>query len=135
MIRHTMVIIMKKPDHVTALATERKDEANTVAVARFEKVARLIAFARIDKGKTSEEIVHVAGPMPILKNPKYRASPTIAATSFASAGMKLIATIKNEIAMPIRDVNTKGLLPLSIRRPAMNMTPNLTNPKPSNIHI
>ena len=71
---------MKKPDQVIAFATERNEDAKIVAVARLLNVERLIAFARIDVVKTSDDTVHVAGPMPILKNARYNASPTIAAT-------------------------------------------------------
>mmetsp|Transcript_28889 Transcript_28889/g.49195 ORF Transcript_28889/g.49195 Transcript_28889/m.49195 type:complete len:143 (-) Transcript_28889:1159-1587(-) len=135
-IRHTTVIMMKKPDQVMAVATERNEEANIVAVARFAKVARLIAFARIDVVKTSDAIVHVAGPIPILKNARYNANPTIAPTSLGRAPMKLMATMKNDTAQPNKETKTKGLRPvLSSKRPAIKMTPNLTSPKPSNIHI
>ena len=136
MITHTTVIIMKKPDQVIAFATDRNEEAKIVAVARFAKVARLIAFARIDVVKTSDAIVHVPGPIPILKNARYKAKPTIAPISLASAPMKLMATIKNETDIPTREMNTKGLRPvLSSNRPATKITPNLINPKPTNIHI
>ena len=136
MIRHTTVIIMKKPDQVIAVATERNEEAKIVAVARFEKVARLIAFARIDVGKTSDAIIHVAGPIPILKNARYNPNPMIAPTSLATFPMKLIATMKNETDMPNREMKTKGLRPvLSSERPAITITPSLINPKPNNIHI
>ena len=136
MMRHTTVISMKKPDHVIAVATERNEEAKIVAVARFANVARLIAFARIDVVKTSDAIVHVAGPIPILKNARYNPNPMIAPTSLETAPIKLMATMKDEIDMPNREMKTKGLRPvLSSKRPARKINPSLINPKPSNIHI
>mmetsp|Transcript_25360 Transcript_25360/g.41177 ORF Transcript_25360/g.41177 Transcript_25360/m.41177 type:complete len:217 (-) Transcript_25360:901-1551(-) len=136
MTRHTRVIMMKKLDEPIAFDTERNEEAKIVAVARFPKVARLIAFARMDVVKTSDAIVHVAGPIPILKNARYNPNPTIAPTSLATAPMKLIATMKNETDMPTREMKTKGLRPvLSSKRPAKKITPNLINPKPTKIHI
>ena len=136
MMRHTTVIIMKKPDQDNAFATERNEEAKIVAMARFEKVARLIAFARIDVVNTSDAIVHVAGPIPKLKNARYKPNPTIAPTSLATAPRKLMATMKNDTDMPSRETKTRGLRPvLSSNRPAIKITPNLINPKPSNIHI
>jgi hypothetical protein len=75
--------MMKKPDHDMALATERNEEAKMVATALLEKVARLIAFARIVVVNTSEGISQEHGPAPILKNAIYSANPTIAAVSLA----------------------------------------------------
>lgn len=71
MIRQTKAIMMKKPNQVMALATERNEDAKIVAVARFPKVARLIAFARIVVVKTSDGISQAPGPIPILKNARY----------------------------------------------------------------
>eukprot|EP00581_Thalassiosira_minuscula_P013235 CAMPEP_0183733196 /NCGR_PEP_ID=MMETSP0737-20130205/40442_1 /TAXON_ID=385413 /ORGANISM="Thalassiosira miniscula, Strain CCMP1093" /LENGTH=71 /DNA_ID=CAMNT_0025966397 /DNA_START=125 /DNA_END=337 /DNA_ORIENTATION=- len=70
-----MDIMMKNPNHDMALATERKVEDMTVAVARFIKAATLMALARIRVGNTSDGISHAPGPIPTEKNAKYNAKP------------------------------------------------------------
>ena len=72
--RQTTAIMMKKPAHDMALATERNEEAKIVATALLEKVARLMAFARIVVVNTSEGISQAPGPIPILKNARYNAN-------------------------------------------------------------
>mmetsp|Transcript_27185 Transcript_27185/g.32968 ORF Transcript_27185/g.32968 Transcript_27185/m.32968 type:complete len:91 (-) Transcript_27185:942-1214(-) len=68
----------KNPAQVMVFATDRKEEAMMVAVARLRKVATLIALARMVVEKTSDGINHAPGPIPREKKARYKASANTA---------------------------------------------------------
>ena len=67
----------KNPSHDRVSFTVRKEELNPVATNLFKRVARLIAFARMQVAKTSLGINHDPGPIPKLKKAKYNPRPII----------------------------------------------------------
>jgi hypothetical protein len=84
-----------------AFAVERNVDAIRVAVNRLQNVARLIAFARIIVENTSEGTSQAPGPIPMLKNAKYRPRANTPNPAFTEDPRKFKATNIRAMAIPV----------------------------------
>lgn len=85
-------------------------EVTKVAVARFMKVARDIAFALITVENTSAGINHAPGPIPIEKEERYNANPIIPAVAFNCSNRNVADKINTETVMPLMIKGSMGIL-------------------------
>mmetsp|Transcript_22960 Transcript_22960/g.50031 ORF Transcript_22960/g.50031 Transcript_22960/m.50031 type:complete len:155 (-) Transcript_22960:1289-1753(-) len=75
MTTQTAASIRKNGVHPMAFAVDRKVDDISVATILLKNVATDIPFARMLVGKISDGISQAAGPIPMLKNERYRPSP------------------------------------------------------------
>ena len=100
---------IKKPDQVRNSASVKNVEVTTVAVARFMKVAKDIAFALITVENTSAGINQAPGPIPTEKKERYKANPKIPAEAFNSSNENVAAKIKTAIVIPLIETTISGI--------------------------
>lgn len=74
-----------------------------VAMRRLQKVANDMALARTTVGKISDGINQAPGPIPILKNAKYKPRENTPKPAFTDEPRKLNASRQRAIAIPNRN--------------------------------
>ncbi len=127
----------KNHDHPMASAVDQNVDAIIVAATRFKKPAILIALPRMQLSKTSEGNSHAPGPIPMLKNARYRLSPNMVKPVLSlelPKNEKL--TISSATAIPNKEVNKRGRLPYrSNSFPPTTTNLSLSKPKNTNTKL